>query len=318
MTTTVSPAGDRAAIADTLVPRLHALSDAQPFHSGWYFKDLRAGAGGTEADRHGHVVVPSASTRKIAILMTALKAVHEGALSLDQPVRIEAKYQISNSGCFQHFRPGFTITLQDVLVMMIIVSDNACTGTVADMLGLDAVNALCLSVGMRGTTHREGIPRSSLLSQVGAASAAGAAGPAGNAAASDGKTNETTPADVGLLLELILRGTTDPEAAAQLGSTPELCRLGLDILSWQKLNTRLPLLLPVGTKVAHKTGTGPRCYNDAGIVFQGDRPVFILAAYTNEVPRALPDGTSGAAAAALLIASLARTCWDALAEPEAN
>ena len=79
---------------------------------------------GETADRHGHVVVPSASTRKIAIMMTALKAVHEGRLTLDQPVTIQAKYQNNDSGCFQHLRPGFTIQLFDALVMMIIVSDN--------------------------------------------------------------------------------------------------------------------------------------------------------------------------------------------------
>ena len=141
--------------------------------------------------------------------------------------------------------------------------------------------------------------------------------PGSGAATGDGPTNETTPADVGVLLDLILRGTTEPAGAARLGATPGLCRLALEILTWQKLNARLPFLLPVGPRVAHKTGTGGACYHDAGIVFQGDRPRFILAAYTNDVPRALPDGTSGAAAAALLIARLARTCWDALAGPAA-
>src|SRR5262249_61432043 len=110
------------------------------------------------APRHGHVVVPSASTRKIAIMMTALKAVHEGKLALDQPVTIQAKYQDNDSGCFQHLQPGFTIQLRDALVMMIIVSDNTCTGTVVDVVGLDAINALSQAVGMRGTTHRYGIP----------------------------------------------------------------------------------------------------------------------------------------------------------------
>ena len=54
---------------------------------------------------------------------------------------------------------------------------------------------------------------------------------------------------------MILRGASDEAAAAALGSTPELCRLGLDILSWQKLKTRQPPQLPIGSKVAYKTGT---------------------------------------------------------------
>jgi beta-lactamase class A len=101
--------------------------------------------------------------------------------------------------------------------------------------------------------------------------------------------------------------------AARLGVTPELCRLGLDILSWQKLKARLPSQLPLGTKVAHKTGTGSRGFMDAGIVWKDDRPLFILTAYTDHVPAALPDGTPGFTAANTLIGRMARVAYDALA-----
>ena len=89
-------------------------------------------------------------------------------------------------------------------------------------------------------------------------------------------------------------------------------RLALDVLSWQKLKTRLPSLLPLGTKVAHKTGTGSRGYMDAGILFKNDRPLCILTAYTEHVPEVLPDSTPGFAAAYQLIGRMARLCWDSL------
>lgn len=277
---------------DALIQQLNDLCDAQPFHTGWYFKDVRTGA---SADRHGHTVVPSASTRKVAILMTALQGVNAGDFALDRPVTITAKYQETTSGCFQHFQPGFTIQFQDALVMMIIVSDNVCTGTVAEMVGLDRVNALCRSIGMRGTMHRHGMPPSGLRRDHPVDA-----------------TNTTTPADVGLLLECILAGTRDADAAARLGCTPALCRLAMDILSWQKLNARMPALLPTSTKVAHKTGTGARNYNDAGIVFASDEPRFILTVYTEHVPVETPDGMPGAAAAQQTIARITRACWDAM------
>jgi len=84
-----------------LVQRLNGLCDEQPFHTGWYLKHLKTGE---EADRHGQVIVPSASTRKIAILATALKAVHEGRLALDQPVTITDKYQKTNRLCCPQYR----------------------------------------------------------------------------------------------------------------------------------------------------------------------------------------------------------------------
>ena len=274
-----------------LVSRLNALCDPLPFQSSWYLKDL---ATGQTADRLGDVVVPSASTRKISIMMAALAAVQAGKLGLDQRVTVEARYQDNDSGTFQHLTPGFWITLRDALVMMIIVSDNTCTGMVVDLVGLESIQRWCESVGLTRTTHRFGIPprlgRDHRLDQV----------------------TTTTPRDQGMLLELVLQGTSDPAVAARLGVTPELCRLGLDILSWQKLNTRLPSLLPLGTKVAHKTGTGARGFMDAGIIFKGERPLCILTAYTEHVPEALPDGTPGFAAAAQLIGRMARLCYDAL------
>ena len=276
---------------DGLIDRLHALCDAQPFDTAWYFKDL---ASGLTADRGGGAVAPSGSTRKIAILMTAMRAVHAGQLSLTQPVVMRAEHQISSSGCFQHFLPGFTIPFRDVLVMMIIVSDNTCTGHVVDVVGLSNVQRYTEAVGLKGTVHRYGIPPKT--------------GPDNTLE----RVTITTANDQGMLLEMILKGTTDPAAAAKLECATALCRLGLDILSWQKLKTRLPSLLPLGTKVAHKTGTGHRCYNDAGIIFKGDRPHCILTAYTVGVPDAVRDGTPGFAAAYQVIGRMARMAYDGL------
>jgi len=275
-----------------LEKELNALSDAQPFQSSWFVKDMKRGE---SANRLGDVPVPSASTRKISILMAALAAVHAGKLDLAQMVTIEKKYMDNDSGTFQHFIPGFQITFRDVLVMMIIVSDNASTGTAVEMVGLDVVQRYCDALGMTGTKHRFGIPprlgRDHTLDQV----------------------TVTTPNDQGLLLELIWKGTQDPTVAAKLGVSKELCQLGLDILTWQKLKARLPSQLPLGTKIAHKTGTGSRGFMDAGMIFKDGAPLFILTAYTEHVPEVCPNGVPGFTAANTLIGTLARRAWDVLA-----
>src|SRR2546428_14429 len=96
-----------------LVKRLNELCDAAPFQASWYLKDFATGG---SADRRGDVPVPSASTRKISIMMAALAAVHAGKLALDQKVTIDARYQANDSGTFQHLTPGFWITLRDTLL----------------------------------------------------------------------------------------------------------------------------------------------------------------------------------------------------------
>lgn len=270
---------------------LDAICDAQPFATSYAVKDLVTGA---THGRAAEVPTPSASTRKTSIMMAAMEAIHQGGLRLDQPVTVEARLQKDvNSGTYQHMTPGCVMPFRDAIVNMIITSDNVSTQIVLEHLGTDTVNAYCRRIGMTGTTHRGLIPPSGLAWDHPAEAVA-----------------TTTPADQVLVLDLMLKGAKDEKGAAFLGTTPALCQLALDILSWQKLKTMIPALLPATTKVANKTGRGARGRSDAGIVYRGDVPLFILAAYTDRVPETMPDGLPGYSAAFATIAKLSRACWD--------
>lgn len=272
---------------------LDAICAVQPFTTSYVVKDFSSGR---SYGREAEVPTPSASTRKTSIMMAAMEAVHQGRLRLDQPVTIEARLQKDvNSGTYQHMTPGCVIPLRDALVNMIITSDNVCTQIVLELLGTETVNAFCRRIGMTGTTHRGLIPPAGLAWDHPAEMVA-----------------TTTPRDQVLLLELMLNGARDGTAAGLLGSTPALCQLGLDILSWQKLKTMIPALLPATTKVANKTGRGARGRSDAGIVYRGDVPIFALAAYTDRVPETMPDGLPGYSAAFATIARLARAAWESI------
>jgi beta-lactamase class A len=122
----------------------------------------------------------------------------------------------------------------------------------------------------------------------------------------------TTARDQGLLLDRMLQGAASEAAAAALGASPALCQLGLDILSWQRLRNLIPSMLPGKTKVAHKTGRGPRGRMDAGVVYRGTTPRFIISVYTDRVPETLPDGMPGYTAAFATAGRLTRMCWDAM------
>jgi beta-lactamase class A len=211
--------------------------------------------------------------------------VHQAALALDDPVRIPTRHFQNHSGVLRYLTPGLVLPLRDVLTLMIIVSDNACTGAVCEMVTLERVNEVCASLGMTRTAHRE---------------------PMG------GLRNVTTPNDMGKLLTTIVRGAEDPRTAETLGLTPALCTSALDTLKRQQFRQRMPSRLPEGTVVAHKTGVDVGSFSDAGIVYREERPRFVLAVYTNAVPRELPDGTPGFAAAGSLIGTLTRICWDHL------
>ena len=276
----------------TLVDQLNHLCNNKSLHVGWYVKDLRTGE---SADRNGHTIVPSASVRKISIMMCALEAVNQGSLSLEQGIEIQEKYQENDFGPIRHLSPGLNITMADALTLMIIVSDNTCTGAIVDMLGIEQVNSYCKSVGMTGTTHRFKVPPRGL-----------------DRDHSVDAVNSTTPCDVGHLLNLIQLGCTEVKAADQLGCLPEHCNLAIDILSQQMLMAALPSRLPYETKVAHKTGTSQdsRTHNDAGIVFHRNVPRFILSVFTDLAPIVLQDGMPAQFAGEQLIGRLARVCYD--------
>ena len=277
---------------EKLVRQLHAICDEQPYVTSWYVKHFGLGI---EADRDGTVIVPSASTRKTSIMMAVLRAAHQGKLDLDEPIVYEPwmKEDVV-AGTFMFLTPGLKIPFRDAVTQMIILSDNVCTNMVFERIGLPEINDFCQSIGMTGTVHRTRVPRSNLppthdLNEV----------------------TTTTAVDQGLLYDYILRGTRDPEVAERLGCSTELCTWALKTLSGQRTRTKLPCLLPSGTQIAHKGGTGKRGRHDAGIVFRDGKPLYILAVFTDKVPSEMPDGLPGYASAFTTIGRLARACWDA-------
>lgn len=279
--------------SETLARRLDGLSEGRGFDVYWQVKLVDSGE---ELSRGGDLVMPSASVRKISVMMAALHAVHVGRLDLAAPVRIEKELQEGIvSGVCQYMTPGLTMPMRDAILQMIITSDNICTYEVMKGFEIPEFTDYCRDIGMTGTTHRTRLP------------------PLGLAAdhSLDAVTT-TTARDQVLLLDLILRGTTDAEVAAKLGVGTEFCAMALQFLSWQRYRNMIPLLLPVMTVVANKTGWGQRGWMDAGIVFRGGKPLYVMSATTDNVPNTMPDGLPGHVAAARAIAELSRACWDAL------
>ena len=278
-------------LPSALIARLNAIADEQPFVTTWCVRDMRSG---DQADRDGARPLPSASTRKISIMMALLRKVHAGSVSLDEPcvVTDALKHEVA-SGSLRYMTAGLTIPLLDAMVQMIVLSDNVCTKMVLQRLTLADLNDFCAAAGMVGTTHRFIIP------------------PLGIAYDHpvDAVTT-TTPVDQVHLLGLIQAGCTDPAAAATLGCSVVLCRLAVDVLSWQMYRQMIPGLLPFGTKVASKSGRARRGRMDAGLVFFAEAPLYTLAVYTDMVPEVMPDGLPGYAAVYATIARISRACWD--------
>ncbi|MCU0660163.1 MAG: class A beta-lactamase-related serine hydrolase [Candidatus Pacebacteria bacterium] len=273
-----------------LEQRLKDLCDEQPFHIGFSFINLQTGG---FFNRFGDEIVPSASTRKIFILACVLADIKAGKLNLTDHFFIQKKYQDNNSGIFHYFDPNAcVISLHDALVAMVAISDNACTGGIVEMIGLDRLNKYITSLGFNQTLLRYGNLSASA-----------------HTPARVETTNVTTPNEAAAMIHWFLKGSIDEKEAVHIGLDSELCNLALKILLMQQINYRLPFHLPVEARVAHKTGTRSNAYNDVGIVYKGEHPLFILAVYTFEVPEMI-ENMPGKYVASDLIARLCRSCYD--------
>jgi beta-lactamase class A len=272
--------------------KLNAVCDSRPFTVRYFIKNLRSGE---DFSRGGDQETPSASTRKISIMMAALNAVHEGRLDLAEPIVYEERLreQVA-SGVFRYLTPGITLSLRDAIVAMIVLSDNVCTKMVLERLTLEEVDTYCKSVGMVGTHHRFLIPPLAL--------------------APDHALEEvttTTANDQGMLMEAILAAQASQAAAAKLGSSVELCAFALKTLKQQVLRYGIHARLPFETEIASKSGRGKRGRMDVGAVFHNGLPLYIIAAFTDNVAMVLSDGTPGYTASLETIGKLSRISWEA-------
>ncbi len=200
----------------------------------------------------------TASTIKLPILIAAMKKVQDGSLSLDQPVTLLEEDQVSGSGVLQNLTLGIALPLADVLMLMIIVSDNMATNMVLRLVGLQTVNQLMASLGAKDTVIKKAIDFS-LPPPIGL----------------------STPQDlVHLLKGIYRRELVSKEASEWMW----------DVLTRQQYNTiltrRLPYALldsdddqPPLVVIGSKSGSVEGVRNDAGIVQTpwGDYAIAIMS-----------------------------------------
>lgn len=271
--------------------RLNAICDAQPFVTRYCVRNLLTGE---TVGRGAEEETPSASTRKTSIMMAALKAAGEGRLDLDEPIVYEQRFaEEVASGIFRYLTPGIVISLRDAITGMMVLSDNVCTKMVFERLALEEVHLYCKSIGMTGTNHRFLIPPLALTPDHAL-----------------GAVTTTTAADQVMLLQTILDAQTSKSAADKLGCSADLCAYALQTLKSQVLRYGIHSRLPFETKIASKGGRGRRGRMDTGIVYRDGAPLFIIAAYTDQVPQVMADGTPGYTVSLETIGRLARACWD--------
>src|SRR5262245_25151034 len=276
LTTWSSPAPAAAAPPDlaALTARLEQIVRTSPGDVGVAITHVESG---THLSIHGDQRFPMASVYKLPIAVEALAQVAEGKLELARQVTlgpndIRACCTLSR----QHPRGGVTLTLGNLIELMMIESDNSAVDAVLKLVGGPAaverrlrvlgfkdinINRYDAQISLDMTGVREAVAESDWTLELQRRLIA-AVTPADLRAARERYTSDprdtSTPDDMAALLVRLQRGDLLPwPYGEQL----------IDRMSHAKTGPRRPKgRLPPDTNVAHKTGTTDVVINDVGII----------------------------------------------------
>jgi beta-lactamase class A len=93
----------------------------------------------------------TASTIKVPILIELYRQVEAGESSLADRLRSTKETYAPGSGILRDLSLGVDLSVRDVAVLMIVVSDNTATNMLIDLLGMERINQTMADFGFPGT-----------------------------------------------------------------------------------------------------------------------------------------------------------------------
>jgi beta-lactamase class A len=104
---------------------------------------------GERLDINDSEVFPALSAIKLGIMAELFFQIEEeGKIALTDEVTVNQSDLRLGTGVFREFETPFEITVKDVCMMMVVVSDNTCTWLLSDLVGKDRINARMRTLGM--------------------------------------------------------------------------------------------------------------------------------------------------------------------------
>jgi beta-lactamase class A len=260
---------------------------------------------------------PMASTYKVPIAVQLLTRVDSGTVRLDSMIVLKPSDLHPGSGTLSNLLddPGVSLSVRNLLELMLLISDNSATDIMLRTAGSGAaVNARLAALGIAGISVNRptvdliadaigvrDLPPEEQRTLAAFRMRAAAVGEAAQREAAKAFYNDrrdtATPRGMATLLQAIWQRKGLSEAnALLLLDIMRRCETG---------ENRIKGLLPPATQVMHKTGTlGIGVANDVGIVRLPDNAGHVVVAVF------VKESTKDAAAQERTIAQIARAAYD--------
>jgi len=231
-----------------LINDIKVISDQLDGLLGLAIKDL---ATGRTIVINENEIFPQASSIKIAVLLEVLKQAEEGQLKLDEFINLTPEAKVGGGLILAYLGyPSLKMSIRDLAVLMVVLSDNTATNLLIDRVGMKNVNSRLKSLGLNQTR----LERKMMDVK----------------AAEEGRENISTPFEMMTLLEKIYKGQLLSPASRQ-----EF----FNILALPK-DSPLQQAVPEGVVVADKPGELEAVRCDSGLVFLKKHPYIICVMTT--------------------------------------
>ena len=252
--------GSMPAAADNdLDARVSALT--APFKGSvmLYAKNLSTGR---DFGRGADTKVRTASTIKLPILCALESLIDAGKVRWDERLALKADDKVTGSGVMGNLADGTDLTVRNVAILMIIVSDNTATNLILDRITADAVNDYLDAIGLPLTRSNRKVRGDGTKLK----------DPTGWSRAGLIEENKkyglgvTTPREMVRLLELLEQGKV---------VSPAVSKDVLDIMKMQHEREGIARHAPDEVEIASKHGSLDALRSDVGIVYTPGGPIAI-------------------------------------------
>lgn len=221
--------------------QLQEIFDSSPAVTGLVAVDLTSGE---KISWNPDVQFPQASSIKIPILMEVFKQAHEGKFSLSDPLPLTSENTVGGTGILKHLEDPAALSIKNLGILMIALSDNSATNALIDLMGISEINNTLKSLGMSKTL----LQRKMMNSE----------------ASARGEENLATPAEAAKLLQLLYNGEF---------VNPEVSREIIEILKMtDREDSRLAAGIPENVPIAFKPGFIDGVSTEWAIVLLEQRP----------------------------------------------
>lgn len=188
-------------------------------------------------------ILPTASACKLFVLCELFRQADAGTLDLNAPLGWKPEHHRGGDGVLRAMIPGQTLSIHNMAVLMIVLSDNIATTALVELVGPANINRSLKTWKLNDSDFHDGLP--------------------GGPTAAQMKQPVSSPRDFCSLLERIFRREI---------LTPKSCDEIIRILRAQRVNDMMARYIPVGEDwgaaeqwIADKTGYG-ECRVDVGLI----------------------------------------------------